>query len=359
MKKTDSKLYENIWIIRITSLLISLLLFGYVYSENYGLTTSSSNSSISTLRSETISNLPIEVNIDTNRFFIAGLPETVTLSLSGPESVIVQTLSAGDYTVVTEDLNQLGTGRHTIRLYVENLSDELQYQLTPSRVNVVIEEKVTVESPVEVIFDTSLVDDRYTSGKPVVNPEKVILTGPASTMDRVDRVYVRVPVENGLTSDVSGSSVVQVEDADRNKLNVTVEPQEVNVRIPIQPYEKTVPLKLKQTGTPAEGRRYELQLVGDGEITLTGSKSLLADVEQVEIPVDVSEIKTSTVLTVPVPISLPGVTIDPQQVQVNVTVENRSDSNNGSSSAALQNLEEQEAGASVTTTAGREETKAE
>lgn len=344
MKKTDAKLYENIWIIRITSLLISLLLFGYVYSENYGLTTSSSNSSISTLRSETISNLPIEVNIDTERFFITGLPETVTLSLSGPESVIVQTLSASDFHIVTEDLNQLGTGRHTIRLNVENLSDELEYQLTPSRVNVVIEEKVTVESPVEVIFDNSLVDDRYASGDPVVSPEKVILTGPASTMDRVDRVYVRVQTEAGLTSDVNVSSVVQVEDADRNKLNVTVEPQEVSVRIPIRPYQKSVPLKLKQTGTPTEERRYELKLVGDGELTLTGSKSLLADIEEVAIPVDVTDLKTSTVLTVPVPISLPGVTIDPQQVQVNVTVENRTEADDTTSAAAVEGGEVDESG---------------
>lgn len=353
MKKNEPKLFENIWIIRITSLLISLLMFGYVYSENYGLTTSSSNSAISTLRSETISNLPIQVNIDSERFFISGLPETVTLSLSGPESVIVQTLSAEDYSVVTEDLNQLGSGRHTIQLHVENLSDELDYQLVPSRVNVAIEEKDTVESPYEVLFDTSMVDDRYSAGEPVTSSDSVILTGPASTIDRVDRVYVRVPAQEGLTTDVNVSTVVQVEDEAGNKLNVAVEPQEVNVRIPIQPYQKNVPLELRQTGTPVEGKRYDLKLVGDGELTLTGSKTLLADIDEVEIPVDVTDVKASTILTVPVPLSLPGVTIEPQQVQVNVTVENRTASTGNTSANTAEKPQGNETGENTSTTNGR------
>lgn len=320
MKKKETKLFENIWITRIVSLLIALLLFGYVYSENYGLTTTNRNNAISTTRNETISNLPIEVNMDTDRYFISGLPETVALSLSGPESVIVQTLSAGDYRVVTEDLDVLGPGRHTIQLKVENVSDDLSYQLTPSRVNVEIEEKETIESPVEVLFNASAVEEEYIAGEPKLSTDTVLITGPASTIERIDRIYVRVSADSLLTDDLNVDTAVQVEDSNKNKLNVSIEPQQVSVQIPIKPYEKTVPLKVEQKGTPESGKTYEFSILDTEEVTLKGNRNLLAAIEEAKIEVDVTGIKADTIVTVPVQLSIPTSSISPEQIKVNVKV---------------------------------------
>lgn len=323
MKKNDRSMFENKWVIRVVSLLVSVLLFGYVYSENYGLSTINRNDSISTTRSETISNLPIQINMDTNRYFISGLPETVVLSLTGPESVIVQTLSANDFDIVTEDLNQLGPGRHTIQIKAENLSDELTYQITPSRVNVTIEEKVSVESAVEVLFNSSNVDEEYIAGTPILSHDTVIITGPESTVERIDRIYVRVtPSETPLTSDVSMNTVVQVEDANGNKLNVTVDPQEISVEIPVLPYEKVVPLKVVQKGTPVAGKKYDLSIIGETEVTLTGNRNALADVDEMVIEADISGIKSNTVLDIPIPLPVPSASVNPEAIQVNVEVSN-------------------------------------
>lgn len=322
-KNNNNNLLENVWIVRLISLLVSILLFGYVYSENYGLSTTNRNDAISTLRSETISNLPIQINMDTERYFISGLPETVMLNISGPESVIVQTLSASDFNIVTEDLDLLGPGRHTVQLRAENLSEELTYQIVPSRVNVQIEEKVTIESSVEVRFDTDAVNDAYISKEPILNRESVIITGPASTVARIDRIYVRVPTDSEITSTLKDTYVVQVEDEARNKLNVVVEPQEIEVEIPVEPYEKTVPIRLVQIGTPVSGKKYQLSLARTENVVLTGDQKLLADVDEVVVEVDVSAIRTTAVVTAAVlPLDLAGTDVVPKQVEVNVTVEN-------------------------------------
>ena len=322
-KNNNNNLLENVWAVRLISLLVSILLFGYVYSENYGLSTTNRNDAISTLRSETISNLPIQINMDTERYFISGLPETVMLNISGPESVIVQTLSASDFNIVTEDLDLLGPGRHTVQLRAENLSEELTYQIVPSRVNVQIEEKVTIESSVEVRFDTDAVNDAYISKEPILNRESVIITGPASTVARIDRIYVRVPTDSEITSTLKDTYVVQVEDEARNKLNVVVEPQEIEVEIPVEPYEKTVPIRLVQIGTPVSGKKYQLSLARTENVVLTGDQKLLADVDEVVVEVDVSAIRTTAVVTAAVlPLDLAGTDVAPKQVEVNVTVEN-------------------------------------
>lgn len=332
MKRNEkNNFFENIWVVRLTSLLVSLLLFGYVYSENYDLSTINRNDAISTTRSETISNLPIEINMDTDRYFISGLPETVILSLTGPESVIVQTLSANDFSIVTEDLDLLGPGRHTIQIRAENISDELNYQITPSRVNVQIEEKVSIESPIEVLFDTSVVDEYYIAGEPQLSAESVTITGPASTIDRIDRIYVRVPTDGNLTNNIELSTVVQVEDVNRNKLNVTVVPQEVTVEIPIERYQKTVPLRITQTGTAVAGREYNLSLIGDGEITLFGSRNALADIDEVIVPIDISGIRADTVLTVPIQLDFATTEFSPEEIEVNVSVRTTRTTNNTTS----------------------------
>ncbi len=317
----NKSLFENVWVIRLVSLLISLLLFGYVFSENYGITTINRNDAISTTRNETISNLPVQINMDTERYFISGLPETVVLSLTGPESVIAQTLSANDFDIVTEDLDLLGPGRHTIQIRAENLSDELNYQLTPSRVNVDIEEKVTIESAVEVLFDTSALSEEYIAGEPILSNETVMIIGPASTIERIERIYVRVPTEGSLTDNIVLDTVVQVEDANRNKLNVTVDPQQVEVEVPINPYEKSVPIEIKQAGTPVSGREYTLTIIGESDVILRGSRTLLADVDEVIAEVNVSNVRSSTVVTVPIDLPYPTVQATPTTVEINIKVD--------------------------------------
>ena len=324
-KQQEDKFLENKWVVRGISFLISLLLFAYVYSENYGWSTSTSNSSISTSKRETISNVPIQVNIDTDAYFISGLPETVVLTLTGPESVLVQTISAADYRIVTENLDDLGPGNHTIQLTAENLSNEIDYSITPSRVNVVIEERVAIESPVEVRFDETLVDPQYQAGIAELSTDTVTLTGPASTISRVDSVYVTVAAENGLTNTVNMNTVVQVVDAGGNKLNVSVDPQEISVKIPISLYGKEVPLVIQQIGVPLEGKIYTIEVDGESSVTLTGDRSVLADIDEVILPVSVTGVESNTTQTLTIPVPNDTLTATPTTIKVNIRVSDASE----------------------------------
>jgi YbbR domain-containing protein len=231
-------------------------------------------------------------------------------------------VSAADYRIVTENLDELGPGTHTIQLTAENLSNEIDYAITPSRVNVVIEERVTIESPVEVRFDESLVDPKYLAGVPELSVDTVTLTGPASTISRVDSVYVTVAAENGLTNTVNMNTVVQVVDASGNKLNVSVDPQEVSVRIPISLYGKKVPLVIQQTGVPLEGKVYTIDVDGEASVTLTGDKSILADIDEVFLPVSVTGVESNTTQTLTIPVVNDTLTATPTTIKVNIRVSN-------------------------------------
>jgi YbbR domain-containing protein len=212
--------------------------------------------------------------------------------------------------------------QHTIQLTAENLSNEIDYAITPSRVNVVIEERVAIESPVEVRFDESLVDPKYLAGVPELSVDTVTLTGPASTISRVDSVYVTVAAENGLTNTVNMNTVVQVVDASGNKLNVSVDPQEISVRIPISLYGKKVPLVIQQIGVPLEGKVYTIDVDGEASVTLTGDKSILADIDEVFLPVSVTGVESNTTQTLTIPVVNDTLTATPTTIKVNIRVSN-------------------------------------
>jgi YbbR domain-containing protein len=138
----------------------------------------------------------------------------------------------------------------------------------------------------------------------------------------VDSVYVTVAAENGLTNTVNMNTVVQVVDASGNKLNVSVDPQEISVRIPISLYGKKVPLVIQQTGVPLEGKVYTIDVDGEASVTLTGDKSILADIDEVFLPVSVTGVESNTTQTLTIPVVNDTLTATPTTIKVNIRVSN-------------------------------------
>ena len=155
--------------------------------------------------------------------------------------------------------------------------------------------------------------------------DTVTLTGPASTISRVDSVYVTVAAENGLTNTVNMNTVVQVVDADGNKLNVSVDPQEISVRIPISLYGKEVPLVIQQIGVPLEGKIYTIEVDGESSVTLTGDRSVLADIDEVILPVSVTGVESNTTQTLTIPVPNDTLTATPTTIKVNIRVSDASE----------------------------------
>ena len=134
--------FENPWVKRIFSIVLAIGLFLFVNYENQtSFRSNSPSDSASISGSEIITNLPIEVNIDTEHFFVSGIPDSATVRIEGPQAVLFQTVATQNFTVATKDLNELGEGTHQVELQVNGLSSDLTASVSPSRVTLTIEEK--------------------------------------------------------------------------------------------------------------------------------------------------------------------------------------------------------------------------
>ncbi|MFS7260504.1 YbbR-like domain-containing protein [Carnobacterium divergens] len=325
------KIYNNPWFLRIIALVFALLLFSYVNFENNGrISTNNPIDGLSVNSSQVISNVPITVDVDQDKYFVSGLPETVSVKIEGSKNIIQQTITAQNFKVVAKNLNKLGVGTHKINLSPEGFSDELAVTLTPSDATVIIENKKIKTFNVDVEFNKALLARGYEAGTPTLDYNTVQISGAESTIDKISRVYASVSPEIGVTKDINQKVPVQVLDESGNKLDVNINPKEVQVTIPVKSASKDVPIMLNQTGTPVAGKSYKLGIKGENtKVNVTGDKNFLESLSSFPVSVDVTGITETT--TKEIALSLPeGITsVSPITIKVVITVSNTISTNSG------------------------------
>lgn len=316
---------DNPWIAKLVALVFAVTLFSFVALENQSrIRSTSPTDGASITSSEVITNLPIDINIDRDLYFVSGIPETATIRLEGPQAILTQTLATQNFNIATPNLNDYGTGSHTVRLEADGLSSQLNYSIMPQELNLEIEEKVVEEHDVRVQFiENTHLAEGYTSETPVLSNETVIISGAASTMEQISDVTVVVmPEGSDITDDIEMTLNVLVLDETGDPLNVNISPQQIDVLIPVQGTQRTLPLNLEETGEAHEDYEYELEFAqGEPEnINLTGESNVLEDLDNFNIEVDLSGITESTIRTVPIVLPEGISETDPTEIDVLIRV---------------------------------------
>lgn len=300
----------------VISFILTMALF--VYASESSPSRQSAAVSIQTT-SNTIGNVPVYVDMDSQLYTVTGLPESVTLRIEGSSSSLLAVAGNASYRVKTPNLNELGTGKHMITLQVTGLPSGVKGTVSPETVEIMIEKKATVELPVSVNVNRANLPGAYKSGQALVSPARVTISGPESLINQVENVLATVTVQENTKADYTSSVAVQALDATGKPLALKVEPEQVQVRVPITTNSKKVPLVLTTTGSA--GSQYTYQLKSDiKEVTILGSQEVLDRLTAIPVVVDVSQMTKTT--TQAVKLTLPtGVdSVTPENISVEVVV---------------------------------------
>ena len=315
MDKMFDKLTDSRWFMKLVALVLALLLFGSVYD---GSTTNNVNVP-GEEDTATISDVSVKSYYDTENLIVIGVPETVDVTLKGPTPNLQAAKTQKDFEVYA-DLSKAKVGKQRIKLQIKDLSDKLTATIDPEYVEVDIQEKVTKEYSVDVEFDVKMVDEGYIASTPMVEPNKVRISGGKDIMDQISYVRAIVKVDDFITETVEKPAFITVLDANLNKLNVTVEQESVRVTIPIKKANKTVPIEIVKKGTSPTDVTIDSITLDKNEATISGSEDNLNKTENVKVEVDISTIKESSELTLPVIISDGINDVDPKTVKATVKV---------------------------------------
>jgi YbbR domain-containing protein len=207
---------------------------------------------------------------------VGDFDEQVQVTVRAPRSVW-QSLEADDFTV-TVDLTELGAGAHEVLVQV--LLDR-----HPSRVIRVEPESVSVELaaeaeravPVRVQIEGEPALG-YLMRTPVVVPSQVTVSGPSPYVTRVVEVGTRISVQDA-DADIEREIRLQLQDGEGQSVPyVTLTPEVVKVRIPIElsGYYRMLAVKVVPEGQVGPGYRITDISVDPPNVTVFGIPDVIA-----------------------------------------------------------------------------------
>ncbi|WP_125705682.1 CdaR family protein [Lacticaseibacillus daqingensis] len=315
-----NQFWESAWFYRLLALLLAVGLFAYVNAEDLSsLTPSSRGNNAITATTERTLKVPLQLKADTDKYFITGYPEKVSVTLSGSTSLVTMTANTLNFRVIA-DLSQLGVGKHTVKLHQEGLNKDLTYTLRPKTIEVTVQDRKTKTMPIQVKYNKDSLAPGYTAGAAKLSIETAQVTGGKGEISRVYQIVANVVMNRNTKETVDQEVLLQALDADGNTVNVVVSPQTVHVNLPIRLPSKKVSLKLTQTGQATAGRLYDLS-TATNRVTIYGAQDVLDQIDTLTVPVDISAVTSTTTSTIRLlDANSKLVATDPKTIKVTITV---------------------------------------
>lgn len=313
------KLLESRWFLRFTALFLAILLFVTVQEEK--LKKTAGGEDLDVLR-----DVPVEVIYDNENLVVTGVPQTVDATIEGPVNIVQTTTLLKDFSFIV-DLSSLPMGEHKVRIQHENISEKLQVRIDPATIDVVIEEKITKTFKVEPEFNRQLLAEDFHIVSMEVNPSTIEVTGAKSVVESISFVKATVSSDPGVDKSFEQEARIRVLDRDLNKLDLSVEPENVKVKVDIQENNKEVPIVLNAKGTPPDGVTINSLAATEEKIILSGPNRILDEIEAFHVDVDVSKITKSGAVEIELkkPKDVSKMSINQLKVNIDADVEKASE----------------------------------
>jgi len=310
--------FNNKWFVRAVSLAFAILMYVFV---NIEVTTTDSRIPGESDRVEVLDDVPVDIRIDEDKYVVSGVPEFVTVSLEGPQSILTPKAKQRNFDIFV-DLEDLGEGEHTVDLEYDKIPDKLSVYIEPKTIDVYIEERATEEFMITADFiNEDELPEGYELSTPEIEPETISITSSRSVIEQIAMVKVFVDVA-GLTEPIDNREVpVNVYDNQGNVLNVRAEPENVNVSVDVNNPSKTVSVNVSTTGDLPDG--YDLTSISTEveEVEVFASTEQLEEIDDISTEdIDLSSIRETG--SIDVNLDVPDdVAVDQETIEVNVDIE--------------------------------------
>ncbi|WP_147803832.1 CdaR family protein [Alkalicoccus halolimnae] len=313
------KLFSKRWFIKLTSVVIAVMLFLMVNIENQRNQTGGGIPGI-TNGTRVLEDVPLNTYYDEENYIVTEAPETVQVTLRGPQNVLTLSQVTQGQQEVFIDLEGLEAGTHYERVQYRGYPDNLNISVTPITVRVTLEERQSMSFPVEVDFNN--VEDLGSgleAGTPQIDPESVEVSGGAGAADEVDRAVVNVDLTDRREDFTESANVVLYDEAG-SELDITADPSVVDVTVPITSSGTEVPLRTEPPEQLNSGGSVSSVNFEPETVTVYGPAEALEDISFIDIDVDWAEISEDTVMEVDVPVPEGAERVEPQQADLEISV---------------------------------------
>ncbi|NOU73515.1 hypothetical protein GC098_19160 [Paenibacillus sp. LMG 31458] len=309
------KWLRNTNVVRIVALVIGILLWVVVHMEETNL---SGNSPLRE-REETINNVAITTKYDETHYHISSMaPANVQVIVKGKESSVKKVTTSNSYQIEL-DLTQVGKGDHQVTLKPVGFPSDVEVQIVPRTVHVIIEELQMKEVPV-VINVKGTPAAGLKAGQPIVKPAKVYITAQTSKLEQIENVRGEVSVDKAQAA-VTKQVRLQAFDKDGKEVILNINPSVVDVEVPITSPFQTIPLQMKISGEPPKGFAIAMVTQNPDKVTVYGTQDVVDRLEFYQGPqLSAQDLKETKEFALDIPLRNKVTQLDPAKVTVRVEI---------------------------------------
>lgn len=266
-----------------------------------------------------IDQVQLQAIYDENKFFVT-MPTTVQVEIKGSDYFTLTSLfsNKNNYRVFV-DLSSLNKGTYSVPVQYRGFPVGAEVVVEPKTVQVTIEELIKVEKAVQIEV-IGKVKDGYEMGEPTVKPATVMVSVPESRVQDLIGVQAIVNVE-GATDNIDKTIELKAIDKKGQQIRSKINPEKVDVVVPVTLPYKSVPLSLNFMGKPPEGIVISSIVMNPTTVTVYGPKDSLLDLSAYMGPtLDLSRFSADDTLKMKIPLYNQFSKTDPDTVEVTVRV---------------------------------------
>ena len=240
--------------LKLISLLIAILLFLSVNEKikNFSVIGNTDNNA-----TVWVTDVQVEAEYDRDKQYVLGVPNTVSVKLSGTPSKVQKESVAKNFKVKLNLKNSQIGDDQKVKLDVEGLEKGIEGTAEPSTITVSIREKTTKE----FVVTPTLKKERLTMGYEVeklkVNDEHVKISGDLETINSIREVRAESDNKTKINKNTKEEAKLVAYDSNYNKIeDIHIEPSSTVMTIEVKNIQKEVPVTVNTIGALPEG--YEL-----------------------------------------------------------------------------------------------------
>lgn len=301
-KKLDQK-----WQLKIVCLLVAIILWFFIINEQNPM-------------SEGSYTVPVAIENLDSQYITSNVPKTVYIRLSGPRNTIIN-VGTNDVRAYIDMSNaQEGEMEVPIHVVIPSGTELKKQSLTSAKITVDV--YTVKELPITPHVSGKVDGNSFVSSLKVI-PEKVVVSGARRLIQQVDKAVISIPV-GGKDEDFSMMAPIHLVDANDSPvegLELTPWQSSVKVGIDHNGVTKTLPVTVSSDGNLASGYKIKELKAVPGTIDVKGPAAVVNDLTSLDLPaVTIEGLHDDKTWKVTVP-PIPGVDIEPEEVEVSLTVE--------------------------------------
>lgn len=287
MSKEINKSKKNNLTIKIFALIMAIILWSYVMSEeNPAITEEFKNIEVTFTNIATLEKQNLVV-LEPNE-------ATVNVKVSGKRNDLN---NISEKIIARVDLSGYQEGTVKVPVYIEVPDEVKLVDHSPKEILFKFDKLVRKEMPITIETVGELAKDHSLS-EPVIKPQSIYIEGPKTWVDSVSKVVAFVDVTNK-ANDINVTVPIRIVDNEGNDVRgVTKDQNVVDVFIPVY-QSKTVPIKIQTHGRLPDNYEVLDISVDPSSVKIQGKKDLLKDINSLNTkPIDINSLIEDNIVSV-------------------------------------------------------------